>query len=101
MKQQKRHGKVRSQPRITGEQLDGEDPSKAFLNGDLLRDLKEALANSVLDPEMEVHLAAKQERERGNHRNGSSTKRVHTDNGTTQRKIPRDRLARFEPQLVE
>ena len=105
MKHQKRHGKLRSQGRITDEQLDalpdGEDPRKAFLKGDIFQELREALANRVLEAEMEVHLAAGKERERGNHRNGSSTKRVHTDSGTMQLKIPRDRLARFEPQLVE
>jgi putative transposase len=36
----------------------------------------------------------------GNHRNGSTAKRVHTELGTVKVKTPRDRNGSFEPQLV-
>jgi putative transposase len=36
----------------------------------------------------------------GNHRNGSTSKRVHTELGTVEVKTPRDRDGSFEPQLV-
>jgi putative transposase len=36
----------------------------------------------------------------GNTRNGSTSKRVHTELGTVEIKTPRDRNASFEPQLV-
>jgi putative transposase len=37
----------------------------------------------------------------GNHRNGSTAKRVHTELGTVEVKTPRDRNGSFEPQLVK
>src|SRR5215218_9067057 len=36
----------------------------------------------------------------GNHRNGSTPKRVHTDLGPVEVRTPRDRAGTFEPQLV-
>ena len=36
----------------------------------------------------------------GNHRNGSTSKRVQTELGTVEIKTPRDRNGSFEPQLV-
>src|SRR6476659_9203803 len=36
----------------------------------------------------------------GNTRNGSTSKRVHTELGTVEIKTPRDRDGSFEPQLV-
>jgi putative transposase len=36
----------------------------------------------------------------GNHRNGSTSKRVHTELGTVEVNTPRDRNGSFEPQLV-
>ena len=48
-----------------------------------------------------MHLSREPERERGNHRNGHNRKRVSTESGSMDLAVPRDRLGRFEPQLVE
>ena len=91
--------------RISDELLDellgGEDPREAFHNGDLLEDLKQAVAERALNTEMEAHLAGKRGREAGNHRNGHNHKRVLTDSGEMAVAVPRDRQGRFEPQWIE
>lgn len=83
------------------ELLAGRDPREVFSSGGLIDDLKKALAERILDAEMDVHLDAELERAAGNHRNGRSRKTVLTENGSLPLSIPRDRHGRFEPQLIE
>ena len=91
--------------RISDELLDellgGEDPAEAFRNGDLLTELRKAVAERALDAEMQAHLEEEREGGSGNHRNGHNRKRVLTDGGAMDVAVPRDREGRFEPQLIE
>ena len=61
--------------------------------------LKKQLAERMLAAELDHHLGSEPDAS-GNHRNGSSPKKVITPSGKLQLDIPRDRLATFEPQLV-
>jgi transposase-like protein len=63
--------------------------------------LKKALAERILDAEMDVHLESEAEKTVGNHRNGRSKKTVLTDSSALELSIPRDRHGHFEPQLIE
>jgi putative transposase len=54
----------------------------------------------MLNAEMDVHLSNETEAEAGNHRNGSSSKRVLTPEGSMELSIPRDRHGRFDPALI-
>ena len=60
--------------RISEEMLDallgGEDPREAFRSGELIGDLRKAVAERALNAEMETHLAEEGERGVANHRNG-------------------------------
>src|SRR5437773_3082208 len=77
--------------------LAGADPKAAFDPNGLIDDLKKALAERVLNAEMDHHLAGE---EPGNRRNGYGKKTVITDTGQIELEVPRDRQARFDPQLI-
>lgn len=66
----------------------------------LAAELKKALAERMLNTEMDVHLADEDERTAGNHRNGSSAKTVDTGSERVVLDIPRDRHGRFDPALI-
>ena len=83
------------------EMLAGTDAAAMFHSGGLLSELRQRLAERILDAEMEVHLDQQVEGERGNTRNGHNRKRVLTDNGSMPLAVPQDRQGTFEPQLVE
>ncbi len=89
---------------FSGELLDqllsGRDPSTMLESGGLIGDLKKALAERMLNAEMDVHLDAETEVAAGNHRNGSSAKTVLTPDGAMELSIPRDRHGRFDPTLI-
>jgi Transposase, Mutator family len=91
----------RKEPRIPDAILDqllaGADPKTAFDPNGLLDDLKKALAERVLNAEMDHHLGSE---EPGNRRNGYGRKTVITDTGTIELEVPRDRQASFDPQLI-
>jgi len=91
----------RIDPKIINELLSDQDPETVFSSEGLLGELKKALAERILDAEMDVHLDSEQEQAAGNHRNGRSDKRVLTDTGALPLTIPRDRHGRFEPKLIE
>ena len=76
--------------------LAGADPRAALEPNGLLDGLKKALAERVLNAEMDHHLAG----EPGNSRNGYGAKTVLTDTGRMDLAIPRDRQATFDPQLI-
>src|SRR4051794_28050299 len=91
----------RKEPRIPDAVLDqllaGADPRTALEPNGLLDDLKKALAERVLNAEMDHHLAGE---EPGNRRNGYGRKTVLTDTGRIELAVPRDRQASFDPQLI-
>ena len=91
----------RKEPRIPDAVLDqllaGADPKAAFDPNGLIDDLKKALAERVLNAEMDHHLAGE---EPSNRRNGYGKKTVITDTGQIELEVPRDRQARFDPQLI-
>jgi len=95
----------RKEPSIADELLDellsGTDALQAFESGDLVQDLKKALAERILNAEMDHHLDAEPEQAKSNHRNGHSRKNVITDDGKMDVAIPRDRQGRFDPKLIE
>ena len=66
----------------------------------LAGDLKKALAERMLNAEMDVHLGSEQEQAAGNHRNGTSPKTVDTGTERVVLDIPRDRQGRFDPVLI-
>ena len=81
---------------LLDQRLAGADPRTAFDPNGLLDGLKKALAERVLDAEMDHHLAS----EPGNSRNGYGAKTVLTDTGRLELAIPRDRQASLDPQLI-
>ena len=89
---------------FTAELLDqllaGRDPKSILDSGGLIGDLKKALAERMLNAEMDVHLEAEGEVASGNHRNGHSAKTVLTPDGALELAIPRDRYGRFDPVLI-
>jgi len=84
------------------------DPKKVFSSEGLLSDIKKALAERMLNAELDQHLeseaAAAPPGEAaepvGNHRNGYGKKTVLTDTSQVELEIPRDRRGTFEPQLI-
>lgn len=80
--------------------LSGRDPKTVLESSGLIGDLKKALAERMLDAEMDVHLDSEAEAGLANHRNGSSSKTVLTPEGPMELSIPRDRHGRFDPALI-
>ena len=80
----------RKEPHIPDAILDqllaGVDPKTAFEPNGLIDDLKKALAERVLNAEMDHHLAGE---EPGNRRNGYGKKTVITDTGQIELAVPR------------
>ena len=97
--------RAKEKSRISDELLDellaGEDPAEAFRNGELLSEMKKAVAERALNAEMDHHLSQEPARQSGNHRNGHNRKRVATESGSMDLAVPRDRRGSFEPALVE
>jgi putative transposase len=91
---------------ILDELLKDKDPKTIFSSEGLLGELKKALAERVLNAEMDHHLADLTQEEvsegekAGNRRNGYSKKTVLTENEAIDLAIPRDRRGSFEPQLI-
>jgi putative transposase len=91
---------------ILDELLKDKDPKTIFSSEGLLGELKKALAERVLNAELDHHLADSTQDEvseaekAGNRRNGYSKKTVLTENEAIDLAIPRDRRGSFEPQLI-
>jgi putative transposase len=90
---------------LVDELLKDADPKKVFGSEGLLGEIKKALAERMLNAELDEHLAAESAEadsvaSAGNHRNGYSKKTVLTDTGKLELDIPRDRRGSFEPQLI-
>ncbi len=86
---------------ILDQLLSGRDPGDIFSKDGLIDDLKKALAERILNAEMDDHLASDEQKSRGNHRNGHSKKTVLTESSRLTLDIPRDRSGTFDPQLIE
>ena len=82
------------------ELLDGRDAATVLRSDGLLGELKKALAERMLNAELDIHLDEEAEQQAGNHRNGSSHKTVCSEDGELLLSIPRDRHGRFEPALI-
>src|SRR5215468_5640441 len=71
---------------------------------DLLKDLRKAFIESALDGELTQLLGYEKHdasgRNSGNSRNGSSRKKIKTDDSEVEVQVPRDRNGEFEPQLI-
>jgi putative transposase len=87
-------------PDLLDKLLEGQDPKTVLSSEGLLGDLKKALAERILNAELDHHLESPEEEEAGNHRNGTSSKTVLTENGAMELSIPRDRQGSFEPALI-
>ena len=85
---------------LLDELLEGQDPAKVLQSDGLLGDLKKALAERMLNAELDAHLDCEAEQSAGNHRNGSSLKTVRSEDGELVLSIPRDRHGRFDPALI-
>src|SRR5262245_48737006 len=98
--------KRRSQSEFSEEALDaliGDTKTPEELEA-LFRRMKKAMAERILNAELTHHLGyaagAEKPAEQANHRNGSTSKTVLTEDDTVTLAIPRDRAGTFEPQLV-
>ena len=80
--------------------LDGADPRSAFSPDGMLDALKKALAERMLNAEMDQHLGGEAADGRANNRNGYGQKTVLTESGRLSLDIPRDRQGTFDPQLI-
>ncbi len=91
---------VRIRKELLDELLAGHDAKTVFENDGLVDELKKALAERILNAELDHHLGREGEQAAGNVRNGTSPKSVLTDTGKLELAIPRDRQGRFEPALI-
>jgi putative transposase len=91
---------------IVDELLKDVDPKKVFSSEGLLVEIKKALAERILNAEMDQHLdgeaaaSGSDGEASSNHRNGYGKKTVITDTSQVELEIPRDRRGTFEPQLI-
>jgi len=85
--------------------IKGKTPDQILGEGGLLKDLTKRLVERMLSGELTEHLGyephAPAGRGSGNSRNGTTPKRVLTDNGDLDLDVPRDRAGEFEPQVVK
>jgi putative transposase len=89
---------------LIDELLAGRDPASVLRQDGLFGELKKALLNRMMAAEFDQHIeqdrAVAPPEAAKNHRNGSSRKKVLTDDGHVEVTIPRDRDARFDPILI-
>lgn len=81
--------------------LSGRDPKEVFSKDGLFDELKKALAERVLNAELDDHLDGEAAAGKANHRNGYSKKTVLTETSRIGIKIPRDREGTFDPKLIQ
>jgi putative transposase len=87
-------------PELLDKLLEGQDPKTVLSSVGLFGDLKKALAERMLNAELDHHLSQPEEEASGNHRNGTSSKTVLASDEKLDLEIPRDRQGRFEPALI-
>jgi putative transposase len=83
------------------ELFSGRDPEQVFAKDGLLDELKKALAERVLNAELDDHLDGEAAAGKPNHRNGYSKKTVLTETSKIAIKVPRDREGTFDPKLIQ
>ena len=83
------------------ELLSGRDPKQVFSKDGLFDELKKALAERVLNAELDEHLGGEAAAGKANHRNGYSKKTVLTETSRIDIRIPRDREGTFDPKLIQ
>jgi putative transposase len=91
-------------PETIDQLLSGINPADLASPG-VFRQLKKAIIELALGAELSVHLGYPKGDAKPvgqtNQRNGTSAKRILTDEGVIDLDVPRDRNGSFEPQLVE
>jgi putative transposase len=80
--------------------LVGRDPKELFSKDGLFDELKKALAERVLNAELDDHLEGEAVEGRANRRNDSSKKSVMTETAKIDVRIPCDRDGTFDPKLI-
>jgi putative transposase len=82
--------------------VDPKDPQSMFTDAGLFGQLKKALAERMLQAELDHHLAQQRQAPEPvrNHKNGTSKKSVLAAEAKLELAIPRDRDGSFEPQLI-
>jgi putative transposase len=78
----------------------GRDPQEVFNKDSLFDELKKALAERVLNAEIEEHLDGGTGEGRKNHRNGYSSKNVIAETSNLDIRVPSDREGTFDPKLI-
>jgi putative transposase len=81
--------------------LEGRDPQAVFSKDGLFDELRKALAERVLNAELDDHLESEASEGRANRRNGYSKKTVLTETAKLDVRIPRDREGGFDPKLIQ
>jgi putative transposase len=83
---------------------DYETPEDLIGKKGILKQLTKSLLERALEAEMTDHLGYEKHSPDGHHsgnsRNGHSKKKLITDSGKLPLKVPRDRKAKFEPQII-
>jgi len=89
---------------LLAELVEGKNPEEILGEGGVLKQLTKRLVENALEGEMTEHLGyephAPEGRKTGNSRNGKGEKTVHTENGSVEIEVPRDRAGTFDPKLV-
>lgn len=89
---------------LLAELVAGKSPEEILGEGGVLRQLTKRLVENALEGEMTDHLGyephAAEGRNTGNSRNGKSEKTIHTETGSVEIEVPRDRAGSFEPKLI-
>ena len=80
--------------------LAGRDPQAVFAKDGLFDELKKALAERVLNAEIDDPLDGEAAAGKRNSRNGYSKKTVLTETSKLDLRIPRDREGTFDPKLI-
>ena len=80
--------------------LVGRDPKEVFSKDGLFDELKKALAERILNAELDDHLGGEPADGKPNHRNGYSKKSVLTESSKLDIRVPRDREGTFDPKLI-
>ena len=89
---------------LLAELVKGKSPEEILGQGGILKQLTKRLVENALEGEMTEHLGyephAPEGNNTGNSRNGKGEKTIHTDSGSVEIDVPRDRAGTFDPQLV-
>ena len=96
-------GRVTFKPELLDELLKGYRGPQDFES--IFKQFKKAIVERALGAELTAHLGygkgADKPEHQSNYRNGTTSKRVLTDQGNLEIEVPRDRDNSFEPQLIK